>query len=261
MSTYGLADHDVIEDMMVQTQTVRDVSGAEFVEVRFRLDINAARKNHTTFITSTTNEAGDWEFANRNAKNMVPGDLIAVRKSSGGGKTPKDALRPDGEPGAGKTPNATVIANPVLIGKNEAGNYDVWRTQVMTVGGDIGFIDLEDRDGADTIVTAYWDATKPRLTNGGKGLNPNAQKDGWSVKANHLTWDRAQSDSNVIEQHADGVKKVGGYNNQNVGNGFTLQRDYQGAHVEYRTSTQKNSADGMVSIRVPVDDRRATQDQ
>ena len=69
-----------------------------------------------------------------------------------------------------------------------------------------------------------------------------------------MQWDRASSDTNVVEQHSDGVKKVEGYSTTQVGAGWTLQRDYQGAHVEYRTSTQKNSLDGQVTIRVPADD-------
>jgi len=256
VSTYGLADHDVIEDMMVQTQVVKDAKGQEFVEVRFRLEHEAARANHLTFITSSVNETGDWEFANRNSKNMVPGDLLAVRVASGGGVTIKGALRPDDASGA--MPNATVIKAPELVGKNKAGTYDVWRTQVQTASGDIGWIDLEDRNGTDSVVISYWDATKPRTTNGNKDLNPNAKNDGWSVKSKSLNWDRQTSAEQVDERDAAGIKKIGGNASTQVsGSGWTLQRDYQGAHVEYRTSSEKNSADGQVVIRVPVDDPEA----
>ena len=258
ISTYGLADHDVIEDMMVQTQVVRDSAGKEFVEVRFRVDTEAARTNHATFITSSTNQSGDWDFNDRNAKNLVAGDLIAVRVSGGGGVTVSGALRPDGGAGEGKTPNATVTGPPTLIGKNKAGTYDVWRTPVVTANGDEGWIDLEDRDGADTIATAFWDPTKPRTTNGNKSLNPNAQADGWSVKTTSLGWERSDYQDGKDERYDDAVKKLGnGSNTTTVGQGWVLNRDYDGANIQYQTSSGRNSNDGKVVIRVPVDDPEA----
>jgi hypothetical protein len=270
VGTYGLADHDVIEDMMVRTQTSRDPQGVEYVEVSFRLTTDAARKAHTTFITSSTNQAGDWTFNNRNAKNLVPGDQIAVRVSGGGGGTVSGGLRPDAEPGgAERMPNATVIAAPVLIGKNAAygqtaaGTYDVYRTQVMTAGGDIGFIDLEDRNGTDSVVIAEWDPTKPRTTNGAKGLNPNAANDGWKVASSTLGWHKATSSSQISELMDDGVKKtpgdkfitsLGSYSFIDTGSGHVLQRDYQGVHIEYNTTSAPNSLDGHTTIRVRADD-------
>ena len=262
VGTYGLGDHDVIEDMMVRTQTVRDAQGVEYVEVSFRLDINAARKAHTTFITSSTNEAGDWQSINRNPTNLVPGDLMAVRVASGGGVAPKGALRPDEN---GTVPNVTVVAAPVLIGKNKDGLLDVWRTQVMTANGDIGFLDLEDRSGEDTVVIFDWDPTKPRLTTGNKSLNPNAQNDGWKVKTNKLSW-ASSGNWQVTDIQSDGVKKVpttthtaAPYSGSTSGGtefgaGWVLARDHDGVHIEYATSTQKNSLDGHTVIRVKADD-------
>lgn len=266
VGTYGLADHDVIEDMMVRSQTVTDAKGTEYVEVSFRIEKNPARDNFNKFITSSTNQAGDWAFNGRNAKNMVPGDQIRVRVASGGGSVPKGALRPE-DPDKPQTPNATVVAPPVLIGKNAAygsvaaGTLDVYRTQVLTAGGDIGFIDLEDRNGLDSVMTATWDPTIPRMTSGSKGINPNAQADGWSVKSNRMTWNRANSTMDAQHLNADGSKKAPtetfhqakGYT-LDSGEGFVLQRDYDGTHIEYSTSPIKNTLDGHTVIRVRADD-------
>ena len=261
VGTYGLADHDVIEDMMVRSQTVRDAQGVEYVEVSFRVDRVPAQANFKTFITSSLNETGDWEHTGRNAKNLVSGDLIAVRVSGGGGVTAKGALRPDGELGAEKTPNATVVAPPVLIGKNAAGTFDVYRTQVMTANGDIGFIDLEDRNGMDTIPISTWDPAKPRTSNGNKGLNPNAKNDGWSVKSSRLEWGRATPQMDSQHIHSDGSKMAETQTFAEargaMGSGFVLQRNHDGARIEYSTSQTKNSLDGHTVIRVRADDPEA----
>ncbi|HET9667224.1 MAG TPA: hypothetical protein VFP09_10725 [Desertimonas sp.] len=262
VGTYSLADGDSIEDMMVRVQIVRDKKGVEFVEVSFRLDIPAARKAHTTFMTSSKNEAGDWEQVNRNATNLVPGDKMSLRIASGGGMTPKGGLRPDEN---GTIPNATVVAAPVLIGKNKAGTLDVYRTQVITAGGDIGFIDVEDRNGEDTLVIFDWDATKPRTTNASKSLNPNAAADGWAVKTHQLTW-ASSGNWQVSDIESDGVKTMAtksvasapysGSTSGGVefGAGSVLTRDYQDVHIEYATSPVKNSLDGQTVMRVRADD-------
>jgi hypothetical protein len=254
VSQYGLADRDVIEDMLVQSSIVKDAKGDEYVEVEFRLSREARTKVHSQFVTSSTNQAGDWDHLNRNAKNLVAGDLIAVRVSGGGGATVSGGLRPDSEPGNYKTPNAQVVAPPVLIGKNKAGTYDVWRTQVVTAHGETGFIDLEDRNGTDSVAVAVWDPTKPRTSNGSKDLNPNAKNDGWSVKTQGLEWQRTKS-GQTDERDDVGIKPLGtGYNTESVGAGWTMQRDYNGAHVELQTSSQRNSNNGRVVIRVKADD-------
>jgi hypothetical protein len=264
VTTYGLADGDHIEDMVVQSQTVRDAKGEEFVEVRFRLAHGYRNEVNQKFITSSTNQTGDWSHSGRNAKNLALGDKLAVRIASGGGVTVKGALRPDGGLKEGpKTPNAVVVAAPVLIGKNKAGTFDVYRTQVMTANGDFGFIDVEDRGAgeSESLYVSVWDPTKPRVTTAGKDLNPNAKAEGWSIKHSGLAWDRAGSNHNVVEHHGDGVKKLGGNSSVNTGSGWTLQRDYEGAHLELRTAVQTgefaNSLDGFVTIRVPADDPEA----
>jgi hypothetical protein len=261
VTTYGMADGDHIEDMLVQSQTVRDAKGDEFVEVRFRLAHGTRNEVNQTFFTSSTNQTGDWKHAGRNATNLEPGDLIAVRISGGGGATVKGGLRPDGGLKDGpKTPNAQVTAKPVLIGKNAAGTFDVYRTQVMTANGDIGYIDVEDRSAVEpeSLYVSTWDPTKVRITTNNKALNPNAQAEGWSVKSSKLDWDRAASGSNVSELNADGTKKLGGAHSVSGGSGWTIQRDYDGAHVELRTAVQTgdfaNSLDGYVTIRVKADD-------
>jgi hypothetical protein len=270
VGTYGLADHDTIEDMMVRSQTVKDPDGIEYIEVSFRLDIPAARKAHNTFMTSSKNEMGDWTAINRNATNLVPGDLIAVRTAGGGAATPAGALRPDEK---GSMPNATVVAAPVLIGKNKqygntaAGTYDVYRTQVMTAAGDIGFIDVEDRNQTDSLIIWEWDATLARATTSAKSLNTNAQDDGWSVKSDQLAW---ASTGGWLKSDIgpDGAKKMpttyetgapysSGGSLSPFGSGTVIQRDYQGAHIEYATSPKKNSLDGNTVIRVRADDPEA----
>ena len=262
VGTYGLGDGDSIEDMMIRTQTIRDAQGVEYVEVSFRLDIPAARKAHTTFVTSSVNEAGDWETVNRNATNLVPGDKMAARVASGGGVAPKGALRPDEN---GTMPNVTVVAAPVLIGKNKDGTLDVYRTQVITASGDTGFLDLEDRNGDDTVVIFDWDPTKPRTSNGAKSLNPNAKNDGWVVKTNKLSW-ASSGNWQQTDIQSDGVKKAGTTTvvsapysggtsgGTEFGDGMVIQRDYQGVHIEYATAPKKNSLDGNTVIRIKADD-------
>jgi hypothetical protein len=267
VAQYSLADHDKIEDMLVQTQTVRDANGVEYVETSFRESVAGARATNKTFITSSMNEVGDWETTNRNVFNVVPGDFIAVRVSSGGGATPQGALKPvDGA----SVPNAQVVSTPVLIGKNKAGNYDVYRMQVLTAGGDTGYVDVEDRNGTDSITIQMWDPAKVRATNGAKGLNPNMSDAGWSVKSNALSWP-SNGTWQASEIMPDGVKKMpttfvtaapysGGHGaDQSFGTGWVLERDYNDAHIEYATSMQKNSLDGRVTIRVRADDPDAAQ--
>ncbi len=188
-----------------------------------------------------------------------------MRVSSGGGVAPQGALKPDGDLANPKTPNATVVSAGVLIGQNKAGTHDVYRIQIVTAKGETGFVDLEDRAGADTIAVASWNPKKPRTSSGTKGLNPNAANDGWSVKSNDMKWYRTQTaDAQVTEQDDDGVKKLGtkGYNSikgYSLGSGWVLERDYNGAHVEYSTSSSKNTLDGHTTIRVRADDPLAHQ--
>jgi hypothetical protein len=248
----GLGDSDVVEDMMFQTQMVRDAQGNEWVETRFRLNPTYAKKAGATFITASGGQMGDWAYLTRNPTDLVAGDAISVRLASGGGKVPKDALRLNGDPGQHLTPNATVTAK-TLIGKNESGTYDVWRIEVVTANGDTGWLDLEDR-GTSSVSVGTWDPTKVRQTNGVKGLNPNAQNEGWSIKHHDIGYSRAGSGNS--EQYDDTAKKLSTGSLAEVGgSGYVLQRNYEGAQIEYTTATTGiNTLDGVTVIRVPVGD-------
>ena len=272
ISTYGLADHDVIEDMMVQTQVVKDATGAEFIEVRFRLENEAAKEAHKKFMTSSANEVGDWEYAARNGKNLVPGDKLAVRLSQGSDVVPKDSFKPDGVPGDERTPNAEVIAAPVLLGKNKAGTYDVWRTQIMTAAGDIGFVDIEDRNGVDSDhhrdvgsgqaahIERRHVPEPERATTAGRLVRP--LRDArlglrWRQRTSPTRTGSRSADARRSDQPAPSKN----HNSYPSLPGHTLQRDFEGVHVEYRTSAAKNSVDGQVVDPGPRRrPRRATQD-
>ena len=243
-SVYALADKDAIDDMLVQTQVVRDAKGQDFVEVRFRLNNAAAAEARSQLLVKGGgSEYGDWVKTPINPKSLVLGDSISVKVSSQNATQLK--------PNDIGFPNAVVAGGPTLVGKSENGQFDVYRVEVAFSNGASGVLELQDRLGP-SINTYAWDESKVRQTNGALSLNPTAKSDGWAVRYTSLHYNRAGGGQSM-EWEKDGAKKLGQTAGEQVGSGHVLEWSGNGTTLTY-SSAGHNSMDGMTVIRVPADD-------
>ncbi len=175
---YGLADSDHIEDMLVRFQIIRDKDGAEKLELRFRL-----REDHAETLADTMFSAGGVKTGSWVANDLVrpselsSGDSIAVRVASNGTNKP---LAPVTENSTHLSPNAEVVKTEFIgIGEN---GLDRYRVTFSTVDGDVGQMDLEDRDSPSVNIFVYDPAVKVTQNGSMKPeLTPRAEVAGWHV--------------------------------------------------------------------------------
>jgi hypothetical protein len=254
VSSYAIADGDLIEDMNVATGVV-NVDGVDYVEVRFRLNDDPIKSLHAD-LHGDEKAFGAWGTDTRKVNDVVLGDKMRVRVGHNG------TLKPSQGVGDAAPPNATVAATPTLVGQNADGK-DVWRYVLSMSNGETGVMHLEDR-GYDSVFVAAWDDKKARpVSSGSQSLSGSAHAAGWKQRASSISYDKADdmmSGSSVgqstVKTDSGALKVTSGSQGVSVGNGQVVGRSFDTGEVRvtFADNGTKNSANGRVRIRVRADD-------
>lgn len=266
-TTYAVGDSDKVEDMLFRYH-VEMVNGEERLVLRFRLKEDVAEDVVARLVTSGSGQKGNWKSAgDKFGHDLEMGDLIAVRLGQyKGGKDPQypnlQVLKPDISSAA---PNATVISNGVLIGKTlgpDGKEFDTYRFTVRMVSGEIGEVDIQDREGA-PLTTFVYDHNAPAPVSGTNlSLTPVAAQEGWTrVGPMELPGNFGQ-----VEVNDKGVWIKNGNSKHTFASGsggFHLVRQLDGAHVSFQGAhevesgighgnTRKANLAGEVTVSLPL---------
>lgn len=269
-SLYSVGDSEYVEDMLFQTQIVKE-GDSEFAEIRFRMMEEKAEKTAKKILGAKAEKYGGWSAIGDEAypTDLVEGDVISIRRSASTGM-----LKPN--IGTNSSPNAQLLEPPVLLGKNE-NDIEVYRVMVVGPAGDIGEIDIELRS-APSIQRFEWDSDlvvdlgKAKLT-----VTDTAVQDGW-IDAGNIGIEAGVMNGstpayNKIFTDKTGAKTQTGALIESPHSGKRILKKFDdGSSVRMNVShsamggtshgaIRRSNYTGDVFIRVPVDatpeDRRA----
>lgn len=268
--TYATGDSDYIEDMAVRFNVEKRTDGTERLVMRFRLREDNAEETVAKFVTTGEGKKGAWKLqGTKFAKQLTDGDLIAVYVSSqdGGplkpsstGQNPKDE------------PNAQIVGAPKLVGKSPKNpDRDLYRVSVITQGGALGEVDIEQREDG-TILTFEYDHEAPvKSSYNTLKLTNTAASDGWT-KTGPMTMPGSQGtvyldDTGKVQWPGYDVgtlsKGSGGQHMQRVNPDGTAI-SFNSAHsTEGGTgfdTTRRANISGEVQISTPIGDGRPEEE-
>lgn len=265
---YALGDSDLIEDMLVRSQVALDeATGEKYVEVRFNLLENPTDDLARKIMTASGQEYGGWSPKSTGpvmASDIVDGDYVNVRKNWDG--------RLGLEWGGAYAPNARVVGQPTLIGKDPLTGVDSYRVNVA-IGTQTASIVVEQGKGFDVFA---WDPDRVVKSSGDIKLAPNAAAMGWQKVTNRIGYaigkDRVSVDDEGLHRFDSsnpGQIVLGDGSGAAVTGGrFQLKDDATGAHLDInlvypqqeRSKSKANgeprraTPNGDVVIRVPLGD-------
>lgn len=277
-STYGLGDSHLVEDMLFRYHVEVDKKEERLV-MRFRLREDVSEHQIDQMVVgSGSSDKGAWkEKGSQYLTDFSLGDAVAVRIGSNmqKGDGSEKMLKP--VTGA-QSPNARVIALPVLLGKSKSGDaeYPTYRMRVRMEDGTEGDVDIQLRPGGS--VTAFeWDPNAPKATPSGNNvsaaltLTPTAEEAGWEVRGSMgmdviEEVDSTNSQGKFIKTAGKGTS---GLARGSGGKRFFREEDdgtrinFNAAHsIESGTGysmTRRANLAGEVLISVPIDGR--TEDE
>lgn len=267
---YAFGDAEFIEDMQVRSQIAKEQnSGKVYVEFHFRMLEGKAEATADKLLTAGKNtEYGKWEARPENvrASELVVGDTISVRTSS-----MSEALKPAN----GESPNARVVAEPVLLGNDSKGT-PIYRVTIAAADGTTGAIDIQERslpsvrvyDWNPAAIASVSSSTSVKLTS-------KAYQAGWSEMGT-VSFDTDLS-AGVVSLDVTGAKLFKGIETQegaSTGGGAALGRRLHrgfddGSYVRFnavpssvsgtssgggggtRGEIRRWNETGMVTIRIP----------
>ena len=265
--TTTITDGDRLQDMAVRFQAVVGADGKEYIEARFKLTQDAADAVGTQLVSSTGKPTyGGWDKTNINIKVLKVGDIMSVRVGHQGGSGGAEVLKPNDAESA--APNVTVASDPVLLPEKSKTGKDVYRVQVVNSNGELGEVDIEDRDGNTFGIFSYNPDKLIPAKAGVLSVTPEAVEAGWQRIGNsgrmHTKAKPDKYGRKIYTDHFNATPvtnetKGGSALHRTLADGTDIQFNYAHPQEGAALSGPRGSSfNNEVLVRIPVDQVEAT---